>query len=385
MRIRELEEREDFAATLVRTLREGWTAQYGRPIKVSRERTGRGQPWVLNPVFSAFHTPDIGAAGRRFLIDGLRYTPRRLRAPLQWAVVTMAGTRVGLRTTGRFGFEVTPPVPGATEMVVVPGNQRVRVFDFAARVSRVHLKAGFDPGAMKVELDVRSSGDGPFPPVREVDPGGRWFVEPLLEGFSLPRCPPWRPARQYRRRAIASLSSWLDRTETRVEAAEHAGRVEAEIRQLTTVLDDHAVEQRMAAALPGLAARAGGAGVIPLAQTHGDFQPGNIFVETGRDQVYLIDWEFSGQRHRSYDGLVMALSARFPVGLANRLRSFIAVGPDPELAPLLAGAASLGAREQLVALFLLEEWRWHLQQNHVADYPRLTSGFRSFLNEVDAL
>ncbi len=79
---------------------------------------------------------------------------------------------------------------------------------------------------------------------------------------------------------------------------------------------------------------------ITLAQSHGDFQPGNILVERATDRVLIVDWEYSEQRSYGYDFWVYDLAMRSPAGLADRVRRHQGDG----------WAASLALLEDLIRL-----------------------------------
>ena len=217
MRVSEMRDREDFDAVLGATLTAALDAWYpgGGAHRVTVGARGAGQPWRFQPLLSAFTIGDGAAspAARRYLADSFRHTPVARRRLAQRVVGAALGTRLGLRAASRVALWIDPPLPGGRDLVIVPGNQRVRLFDFAAGRTRVALKEGFDPASMQTELAVRT-GDvaGPFLPVLAHGEDPLWLEEPILDAWALPRCPPHVDKAQARREALDQLASWLDKT-----------------------------------------------------------------------------------------------------------------------------------------------------------------------------
>ena len=383
MRIHEIAEREDLPTILRATLGRGFSTMVGREVRVAGP-TGAGQRWFEQPLVSAYVVRDVSDEARRFLVDETRYTPRRSRAIPQWLVATAAGTRLGFRLAGRPAFSTDPAIPGAADLVIIPGNQRVRLLDFGRRVSRVLLKEGFSPRSLATEISVREDGAGPYPPILERDPAGHWIVEPLLRGFTLPRCPPWRSRAGYERRAVAQLDAYHEAHRLEASTGEYLDEVRAAIAtEAAAIATMEGAPTGIDARVEALAARSLARHRVELARGHGDFQAGNVFVEPDTDRVWLIDWETSAVRQRAYDHLTYGLGARFPVGLGERARSFVdgaGLGPAGSSAVDVADRAG---RAATAALFLLEDLRWRLEQATSGRYLRLPSSVGRLVAEID--
>ena len=130
MNTAEMRSREDFDAVLFGTLQTAWSREQGQPVAVGAD--GPGQPWRFHPLHSAYTVAGASAAPRRFLANSVRYAMRRWRRPAQWVAGTALSASPGLWALSRPGFVVSPGIPGARDMVLLPGNQRIRLFDFSA-------------------------------------------------------------------------------------------------------------------------------------------------------------------------------------------------------------------------------------------------------------
>lgn len=345
MRLSELRDREPVDAIVRSTLASDWSRISGREVRVDPGAQNGAQEWVENRVLSAFHTRDASREVRAFMRDLYRFTPSKLRTLPQLAAVTIASSSIAAKHLTRPAFWVAPPSLAAAEMLIVPGNERIRIFDFDRQRARVVLKHGLDTSGTKAELALRAVAAPQWLTIEASDPDGLWFEEPLLNGYTLPRCPPWYPHGRLRSAADELLNELHHRTASATAARTYAEQVGAAL--------PAAVDGPLRDALMMEAARASD---VELVQSHGDYQSGNVFVERSTRRVVLIDWEYSGQRQRGFDALVLQLDSRHPIGLAARLIAFVERGLATPL--LGSGFETRAGRLSLCCLFLLEELAW---------------------------
>lgn len=384
MRISEMRAREDLDAIVRATLARDFSEQLGRPVAVTAR--GPGQRWLVQPLLSAFYTPQISGVARRHLRDDFRYSPVPLRVVPQFALGTALASAPGLRLAGRTAFFVDPPVHGAADLLIMPGNRRVRVFDFARRVCRVLLKEGFGPRVMETEVAVRGGPTGgPFPPITQAAPDLSWFEEPLVAGRVLPRLPPWTPARPLEARALAALAAFTRPSRRTVGAASH---LEPLLTRVALAAAEVTARYGAAAASPAayasaLAEVAAIPGELDVATTHGDLQPGNILVTHGGKDVLILDWEHSGTRLADYDALVLGLRSRAAHGLGARVLAFVS-GATP-CAGLGPEAAGLPWRRATAAAFLLEDLCFYLEESVEVPGSRPSAGLAVLGQELATL
>ncbi len=416
MRLSELAAREDLGAILRRTLAAAWADPDGVAAQVLEPsaRAPRGaQRWLVQPTLGAYFPAGVPLAptARRWLRDTLRFSPVLRRVPAQWALVEALASPWGLRAASRPAFAVTPPRPLPAHQLVVPGNQRVRLFDFARGVCRVVVKDGFDDTTLANEAAARRAAtattpSGPLrtPVVPVLDtgragggPGLAWLDEPIVPGVSLPRLPPWVDPAPFRAAALDAIARHHASTLERRPAAEGADRA-AE----TTEARRRRVQARYGEPLDGVARAvealrgvAAAGDDVPFAAGHGDFQPGNVLVSATPRPPYppsgilLLDWEHAGVRSRAYDALTWHLDARRPAGLAQRVEAYLAGDPAPREARPCAepdrptrGDCWRAARRAWLALFLLEDLAFALGESLTGPYRapgRALAGLRQLL------
>jgi hypothetical protein len=266
----------------------------------------------------------------------------------------------------------------------------------ARDVCVVLRKRGFREEFLNAAIDLRREySDLPGPRLLDWNAGEGWYVEERIAGLPLNRVADSDRADRAltaARQALASLygrnakdidiCDWLDdRLRSVVRALDGLpsiygpgirDRVRAEAEMLGNVL-----LQRM-----------GSGGSIPVAMTHGDFQPANILVPycDGKGPVYLIDWEYSAVRCRWYDALVFELNSRFPAGLARRVADWI--GDKSRIERTMAWCSPDTAPRNgvvLAASFLLEDLLLRLKDTSIPGLRETSSGFLGFLDEIALL
>ncbi len=384
MNIAELRAREDYERILLPSVATCLTRHAASPIETVVWEEPGAQQWWLQPTLGGYFVDDPTAAVRTFLRDSLRYTPFRSRAIAQWALVSGLSSAPGLRATRRRGFSVSPPLTGARSCLLVPGNQRVRLFDFRRGVSTVTLKSEFSPLPMKREIAARidRAGDGQAISVTASDDSQSWFQEPIIDAYALPRCPPWFDRTALLTEALVAQEAWSLRDARRVATSDYVAEQLTRCEELIEELERRFTPTHLAASA-GYARRlaevACGSDETILCHSHGDFQPGNILVGRHDRHLSVIDWEHAAIRSRWYDRVVMGLGLRARHGLSRRVRSALALNHSSVLAPL----ATLGSKalREVLFLVLLEDLVFALAESTTGPYHSIPGSLNLLLAE----
>jgi hypothetical protein len=396
MRISLLLEREPFGQILEETLPALIVALTGRRHRVRwlGRAGGRGpdeQTWLCNPRLNVIFRPGAVGSVLAPVVREFARSPRWWRRPLQRAYVAAATRPPTAAWLAPIRIGITPPLENADAMLVIGGNHRLRVLDAREGVAHVIAKAGADPRFLRAELALRAGApDLPIPRLVRVGPGGDWFTEALVAGTPLNRV----AERSRRAGALGVAHGVLERLARRTGAAvaarEYVGALlaglEREIAAVPLLAARRGAIGGAAWALAALATRLPGSASLTTAETHGDFQDGNVLVDG--DAVWMIDWEYTGRRQAGFDVLVHALAARFPVGLAARVRAAAAGRPSGPLEPLRCWPGldwtTTDARRRALAIFLLEELAVRVQENAGPRLRAVTPATRTFLDEFQS-
>ena len=368
MRIAELRARERYDDILLRTLSQQLSVWHGEPFSVANR--GHGQAWLEHRIFSAYVTAEATREVRRFLADQVRHTSNRLRRLPQFIIGTAAATRLGIRAASSSKLFVSPHIPNANHLAILPGNRRIRFFDLAKQCSRVVMKDGFSSDAIDAELRVRGSGhNGPFPPILDMDQAAGWFTEPLVSGRVLARIPSRTAARSYRDLALRQLTAWAA-----------PGRLFWSYEQWWA--ENTVAKALLGESMDAVNALIGHEPKVEVQPSHGDFQPGNILVQPSESRVWLLDWEFYGIRSTHYDGLVLLTGLRWPGQAAASIEDALS---GRLLVPSLQ-SLSLQQRKRAVVMALIEDitlrlrgWDGTLEGASPPEIPYLIALIRSVI------
>lgn len=404
MRLSLLIQREPFGEILEQTLTEflhRWTGQphtvrwYDKRPRVELLRRQGQQPWLGNIYLNAIFTPGVEPS----VFDPIRREFARSvtpwRCPLQRAYVSLATSRLGAPRLAQVGVGISPALPNAEHLLIVPGNHKIRILDRDNGIVYNIAKHGFPAHFMQHEIATRRQAESlglPVPALKTVAEDQTWFSEQYISGTPLNRLSDPQLAEKAKQTAINALNRLLEHTAEEVALEDYVADLHAHIQ--TLIDNNHLLSANQkqtlmenAAALAEHALRLPPAvnGKMMTALTHGDFQPGNILVDGER--VWLIDWEYSARRQVGYDGLVLALGSRFPKGLAGRMQTFVT--QDTVNTELIKSETwpdisqqTKNERRVHAMIFLLEEVIFRLEEIVDQFYMQLDNGLMLLESEI---
>jgi tRNA A-37 threonylcarbamoyl transferase component Bud32 len=292
-------------------------------------------------------------------------------------------------------LSVDPPVPAALQLLVVPGNHKVRLLAHRTGISHCILKAGFRANFIRREVAARRQATAcgvAVPELLEVGADGSWFRERYVRGTPINRLADPNQTARTAQRAAEALQRVYRASQAELNMEDYARQLQAQIAVLSSgnrllnasTLDRiYTLSQRLACQTGSRHPTEGNRVVTAL--THGDFQAANILLDG--ETIWLIDWEYAAQRQIAFDSLVYSLAARSTAGLADRLGRFQQQGWPAGSLPAREEAGALkdeGGRGRHAALFLLEEMALRLDENAETAFTRLDPAFTQFLEEVSS-
>ena len=402
MRISVLQQREPFGAILEGTLAEFCRQVFNRPATVEWREHGSararpangGQLWLCNPYLNAIFVPQANRA----IFDPIRREFSRSvvawRRLAQRAYVHMSLSRAGAPLAAQASLRIAPGLPNAEQLLIIPGNHKIRVLDYASQSVYGIVKQGFSADFMQREVEARRAAEAlglPVPALQQVGETGLWFKERYLSGTPINRLASDGERKAAEHTAVAALQRLLSATMREEGIEDYVARQAATARAL--IAASHLLSNAQRDSLLRVIGRIQGlvvahqqamGGKIQTALTHGDFQPGNILQN--QEGTWLIDWEYSARRQSGYDALVLHLGERAPQGLAQRIHALLA-GTEHDQANILTTWPGLDwhnrqARQIYLAVFLLEELVLHMQENANSLFRRPGQGLLTLEHEL---
>lgn len=273
--------------------------------------------------------PELNAIVTRFpdrTVKNYLYTEFKVSGSALRRFLASVYTRVMLNSGGLLASRVISlPTDADEKTLIYPCNKKYRIFDFSANTVSVLAKDGFPAVGLAREIKFRTQASADFiPGLLHHDENG--YVERIIDGYPVARA--GERTRELCERAYAIWNAYVEPQITACPGLQYAKKLEQVLNDLTQQAQamgkamDLASLHRVCA---GLLHTVAGGETIPVALSHGDLQPGNIWVENGTDRLYIIDWESVGRRSVWYDQATLYEQIRRDDGLAaySRCRDLI--------------------------------------------------------------
>ena len=201
--------------------------------------------------------------------------------------------------------------------LIYPCNKKYRVFDFTKNQVSVLGKDGFPTDDLQREMQFRTSHTADFiPGLLYSDETG--YIETIIDG-----CPVARTGacmNDLCDRAVAIWNDYIRPYTRQLSGVEYAQQLTETMQQLQRKAEELGKQLDVAAfwqvAEKLLIVLRNAEEMIPVSLSHGDLQPGNIWVENGTDKIYIIDWESWRNRSTWYDLAVLYEGLRRNDGIA---------------------------------------------------------------------
>ena len=305
--------REDFFPLFFETVRRYYKEVYSLDVQIGCARK-KDCNLVIKPFLSAATAPHMTSAARRFF-----YSEWNVRGSLIKYLVAKAGvaffTHSG-KALSQFMFRMTPERVVTGNLVIAPNNRSIRFFDYQEGIVGCMIKAGFTSKYFQNQLEFRKKHAYPFM-LPMLKWGDDWFAEPILSGHPLARVTKESVYQKGIADALTGIRLLAEDTLSQVEAESYITELAASIQTLLV-----AAVQRKRIRTPSftlkLAENAtrtvlGTIRFIPICESHGDFQEGNIWIDQ-EGKTWIYDWETAGRRSVWYDSAVLSYSLRRPYG-----------------------------------------------------------------------
>ena len=286
MKITQMIKRENFFEINERTLK-----------KYYKEST-KGRRLYIYPALNAIVTACPSSAVRKYL-----YTEYRVSGSFLKRILVRIYVFVLLHSFGIFAAKsIKIPNCANRNTLIYPCNKKYRIFDFDQSVVSVVPKAGFPQNDLVKEIEFRRNNPANFVPAL-ITFGEDEYTEAIIDGF-----PVARSGDQMTTLSDEAYRIWSDyaaKTCESVEVEQYAKALKDEARVLVNNLVHRgkAVDKDRIFFLCDMLYREaqGYGGSILVGLSHGDLQPGNIWLENGTNRIYIIDWEAYGRRSVNYD------------------------------------------------------------------------------------
>lgn len=350
--------RENFYDILQGTLTKYFREKYGYDVYVGYERRPDTAEFIMNPRLGMIFKPFPSKVVRKYFYRCYNIRNNKLKNIAAKAFVfTSTHTHLLFTTPKRLYIEPVSVVNDYTVIAFL--NRSIRIFDFEAGTTVSIQKKGFTSKYFQNQLTFRTSHSFDFvPPILSY--GDHWFEERILLGISLARL----TDKALYEIGVNDAKAAMKEIASSSYKGQDVCRYVSDLLSLSDSLLDEAASKKeiktfsfaksyvelLASALSGVDA------IIPIAETHGDLQAGNIWKEN--EKTWIIDWETHGYRSVWYDTITIMFSTRYYGGIRKLTRNLSNNAVREEL---LNGFSCILSMSAMVAIFLLEDLIFYLE------------------------
>ncbi len=366
MKISEMLAREDFYSILPDTLNR--FAEFLGIEPGSIAVVGKGETAVLyvNEKLNAIIAGKPSKLVKDYLRTEYTVAGSLLRKMAVAAYLTIAVTFV--KSNAQRGLKIK--LNGKTDDVLIyPCNKKIRLFDFSEGVVYTVLKEGFPDIYIKRETEFRLNTYVSFVPKIKHSGQGCYSETIIRNGRPLARIQDAAFVEEKKRESLELLTS-LTKQPRKIDARTYVAELKERCLKMLSTKKGFAESDKVASIFDRLIEKTQDCD-IGLVISHGDFQPGNIWIDENGKTV-IIDWETVKERTPFYDYAALYCSLRNHGGLNHfyervRANNYLST---------VEGCSV----ETVLALILAEEIEY--QTEELISFPG-TMGLEMYMNKIN--
>ncbi len=267
----------------------------------------------IYPQLNAIVTKKPSKEVKRYL-----YVEYNVKSSFLKKVLVACYARISLNTNG-FLSSSTCTVKGDFSecCLIYPCNKKFRIFDFKKKLVTVIPKIGFPDMDIKKEIQFRNNNHADFIPTI-ISSGLNYYTELIIDGYPLARAENDFQIKKDETRGI--WKEYIRDSVREVRSEEYAQMLRRRYKEL---LKEENVKLKMidretlAKLEETLYSEMKRDEKVQIGTSHGDLQPGNIWIENKTGKIYIIEWETYGIRSIWYDECALDENLRMESGLKN--------------------------------------------------------------------
>lgn len=374
--------REDYYGILKDTLQRYYTQRYGNGIEVGYEPKPGAAELIMNPRLGMIFKPYPPRKPRKYLYRSYNIRGNVVKNIAAKAFVFLSTHSRRLFTMPRKLY-IYPAEMIKMDTMICYLNRSIRIFDFDEGNTVSIQKASFTSKFFQNQFRFRKDTKYDYiPPI--IAYGENWFEENILEGKSLAR---ETDKDKFTAGVHQALSSILELANETYELSDSRAYISEiiescnqylanakETKGITTFNEANNYLELLNSIL------ALTPGTIPLAESHGDLQAGNIWLEGKK--TWIIDWETHAKRSIWFDVTTLVFGTRYYGGiktLTSKLKE------DGLKETMLHSQQCDWDVRPMVAVFLLEDLLFYLEDMMELPGRGGKDSFDRYMNELSEI
>lgn len=350
--------REDYYGILKDTLQRYYSQRYGNGIEVGYESKLGAAELIMNPRLGMIFKPYPPRKPRKYLYRSYNIRGNVVKNIAAKAFVFLSTHSRSLFTMPRKLY-IYPAEMIKMDTMICYLNRSIRIFDFGEGKTVSIQKETFTSKFFQNQLQFRKDKNYEYiPPITAY--GDNWFEENILEGKSLARETAKERFAAGEHHALSSILELANETRELSNSKAYILEIIENCRQylisaksikgISTFNDARYYLELLNSVLQQVPA------MLPLAESHGDLQAGNIWLEG--EKAWIIDWETHAKRSIWFDVTTLVFGTRYYGGIRTLTSKLKEEGLKETM---LHGQQCDWNVRSMVALFLLEDLLFYLE------------------------
>lgn len=253
---------------------------------------------------------------------------------------------------------------------VVPGNHRIRLFGSSLKEIIVLLKNNESSKFIKNDIDARVNNSLSYTP-KILSYGSDWLIEEFINGVPFNRVKNINSDKALKDLISLHTKELINKNKKNISIDTYLNKCKEELYLLVEIIEENnPIKKEIISGLENLHTTIVSQNIIEIetSTTHGDFQEGNIRINSN-NELYVLDWESAANRFYLYDVFVMLSSVRTGIGLDKAFELFFQKVDEYQI------KINRYSKTSIILLLCFEELRFHFSED--ISYNFFSSGVNS--------
>lgn len=253
---------------------------------------------------------------------------------------------------------------------VVPGNHRIRLFESSLKEIIVLLKNNESAKFLKNDIDARFNNGLSYSP-KILSFGSDWLIEEFINGVPFNRVKNNKYNKALEILISLHTKELINKNKKSISIDKYLNKCKKELYLLVEIIEENnPIKKEILSGLENLLSYILSHDIteIETSTTHGDFQEGNIRVNS-KNELFVLDWESADNRFYLYDTFVMFSGIRTGIQFEKAFKLFFHKVDEHKI------KINNYSKSSLVKLLCFEELRFHFNEDISENffYPGINS------------
>lgn len=371
--------REDYYDVLKKTLQLYYQEKYGRDVYIGYEKRNGAKEMVMNPKLGIIYVPFPCKQIRDYIYKMYNIRNNLLKNVAAKFFVFLSTHSKSLFTLPKHLY-IYPADLVNDASIFFYLNRSIRIFDFKNNITVSIKKESFTSKFFDNQLEFRLKYQFEFVP-KILHYRRNWFEEYILEGHSLARETDRFAFEEGQRTALRQMEviqqaslQWIDAVEYLRSLVEQCHSLLDKAQRIKNITTYNATIAYINILLSQLNLK----GLqIPVAESHGDLQAGNVWLSKNR--VWVIDWETHALRSVWFDAMTIKFGTRYYGGIKDLVANH---QTEQDKMQVLGAFETILNIRQITRIFLLEDLLFNLEDMMELPSTGGCEAFDGYMNDI---